>query len=324
MRTRRTTAAAIIAMALAAVPAAPARALTASDVASQIRDLRSSLGAIARDLNDAERRLSETDAAIRLHERALAQARARSVELRDAISEHAANLYMYGSLSGIDILTGEGIGIYVDRMAYLDTMQRGERVLLEEAVALKDRAALETRMLEATRAEAAAARRLLDARRRELSSKLAELSRLQSFFEQARAGAGASRSGGRGMYCPLIGPTYVSNNFGDPRPGGPHQGVDLQANVGQWVRAVLPGTITETPYGSWWGIGIVLRDLAGNEWWYAHLSSEQVSPGTRVSAGELIGRAGCTGTCYGSHLHFEYHPGGGNAVDPYSLVTSAC
>jgi murein DD-endopeptidase MepM/ murein hydrolase activator NlpD len=116
----------------------------------------------------------------------------------------------------------------------------------------------------------------------------------------------------------------VSNNFGDPRPGGPHQGDDINANTGQWVRAAMGGTVVDTPYGSWWGIGVVIRDVTGTEWWYAHLSVEQVSPGERVNGGELIARVGCTGTCYGSHLHFEWHPGGGSARDPYGILSSAC
>ena len=96
---------------------------------------------------------------------------------------------------------------------------------------------------------------------------------------------------GNGMVCPMVGPSVPLNNFGDPRPGGPHAGIDIRAQHGQLIRAVLPATVIDTPYGSWWGIGIVIRDLAGTEWWYAHLSSENVSVGDRVAAGEVIGRA---------------------------------
>ena len=114
------------------------------------------------------------------------------------------------------------------------------------------------------------------------------------------------------------------NNFGDPRPGGPHAGVDIRANYGQYVRAVLPATVVDTPTGSWWGIGVIIRDLSGTEWYYAHLSSRSVSVGQRLASGEVLGRVGCTGTCYGDHLHFEWHPGGGGPRDPYSMVAGAC
>jgi len=127
-----------------------------------------------------------------------------------------------------------------------------------------------------------------------------------------------------GFVCPVAGPHYVMNNFGDPRPGGPHTGDDIQADYGEPAVAVLPSKVVETPYGGWIGIGIIIRDAMGNEWWYAHLSREYVSVGQRVAAGELIGRVGCSGRCYGPHLHFEYHPHGGDPANPYRILSSAC
>ena len=110
MRTRRTTAAAIIAMALVAVPTVPAHALSSTEIAAQIKDLRATLSAIAADLNQAERELTETDVAIRRHSRVLSEASTRQSQLRAAISEHAATQFMNASLTNVDILTGEGIG----------------------------------------------------------------------------------------------------------------------------------------------------------------------------------------------------------------------
>ena len=72
------------------------------------------------------------------------------------------------------------------------------------------------------------------------------------------------------------------------------------------------------------GRGVIIRDSSGNEWWYAHMSSTNVSPGERLAAGQLVGRVGCTGNCTGPHLHFEYHPRGGDAVNPYKIVRAAC
>jgi murein DD-endopeptidase MepM/ murein hydrolase activator NlpD len=48
---------------------------------------------------------------------------------------------------------------------------------------------------------------------------------------------------------------------------------------------------------------------------YAHLAGWRVRVGDRVEAGQRIGTAGCTGSCSGTHLHFELRLRG-QPVDP--------
>ena len=48
---------------------------------------------------------------------------------------------------------------------------------------------------------------------------------------------------------------------------------------------------------------------------YAHLSSSHVVPGQWLAVGESIGEAGCTGSCTGTHLHFELRLNG-VPIDP--------
>ena len=73
------------------------------------------------------------------------------------------------------------------------------------------------------------------------------------------------------------------------------------------------GVVRETGYASGYsGYGqVVVLDLPGNlSALYAHLSDVHVHVGDRVRKGELLGLAGCTGNCSGTHLHFEIRRGG--------------
>lgn len=123
---------------------------------------------------------------------------------------------------------------------------------------------------------------------------------------------------------PVLGKYSYTNDFGAPRHQGSHEGTDVMAERGTPIVAVADGTIkrltrTETGLG---GIYIWLRDTAGNEYYYAHMDTiaaglEADSP---VRTGQVIGTVGNTGDArYGAaHLHFEVHPGGGGAVNPYT------
>jgi murein DD-endopeptidase MepM/ murein hydrolase activator NlpD len=71
------------------------------------------------------------------------------------------------------------------------------------------------------------------------------------------------------------------------------------------------------------GNAVWLNASTGTGYHYAHLSTWQGSSRT-VSKGADIGFVGATGNTAVNHLHFEVHPGGGSAVNPYSYVRAAC
>ena len=68
---------------------------------------------------------------------------------------------------------------------------------------------------------------------------------------------------------------------------------------------------------------VSLMGVDGNRYYYAHLSSWEGSSRS-VSAGEVVGYVGSTGDTTANHLHFEIHPGGGAAVNPYPTVRQYC
>ncbi|HEX4929298.1 MAG TPA: M23 family metallopeptidase [Gaiellaceae bacterium] len=98
----------------------------------------------------------------------------------------------------------------------------------------------------------------------------------------------------------------VTSSFGSR--GGRHDGIDIGMLRTLRLRAVTKGVVKKVGYAAGYeGYGlVVIIDLPGPYTaLYAHLSSARVRPGQRVRKGQRIGLAGCTGSCSGTHLHFE-------------------
>jgi hypothetical protein len=119
------------------------------------------------------------------------------------------------------------------------------------------------------------------------------------------------------------------DTFGAPRgdvPGGWHHGDDIFAPLGAPLLAVADGVVFSVGPNRIGGNRLWLQDLAGNQFYYAHLSAYTplARNGTHVHAGDVLGFVGNTGDASGGayHLHFEVHPasllflGYDGAVDP--------
>jgi len=128
------------------------------------------------------------------------------------------------------------------------------------------------------------------------------------------------------MVFPVLGPCWFSDTWMSPRAGGRrHEGVDIIARTGQPLYAVIDGTITRQFFdrpGSLGGNALRLAATDGTYFHYAHLSAfaEGIGLGSTVVAGQVVGYVGNTGSSSAPHLHFEYHPGGGAAVNPFPIV----
>jgi hypothetical protein len=145
------------------------------------------------------------------------------------------------------------------------------------------------------------------------------------------------------MTFPVMGAGVIGSPFGALRDGGSryHLGVDIAAPKMQPVVAVSDGTVTAVVTGSL-RAGVYVR-VAHDDGWaslYVHLNDDtagsddgtgvgvraDLTVGTRVRAGEVIGWVGDSGNAEGGepHLHFELHDPAGTPVDPGpSLVAAA-
>ena len=114
----------------------------------------------------------------------------------------------------------------------------------------------------------------------------------------------------------------VTAHFGEWRGSHRHNGIDIGMLRTLELRAVVAGTVEQTGYASGYeGYGnIVVLDLPGPYTaLYAHLSAVDVRLGQHVRTGQRIGLAGCTGSCSGTHLHFEVKERG-VSVDPLRFL----
>ncbi len=131
-----------------------------------------------------------------------------------------------------------------------------------------------------------------------------------------------------GGVCPVAGAVSFTDTWGAPRSGGrSHKGVDMIAARGTPIVAIFSGSVYRTSNSSLGGLSIYFTSDAGDLYYYAHLDGfGDITPGEHVLAGYVLGYNGSTGNApdYLPHLHFEYHPGGGAAVNPYPLVRGLC
>jgi hypothetical protein len=141
---------------------------------------------------------------------------------------------------------------------------------------------------------------------------------------------------------PVVGPVSYINDFGAPRPGGPHQGNDLMAAKKSPAVAAETGTVKYWTTSRSAGCMLYLYGESGTIYYYIHLNNDltakndnrgkcvrgvayTVKSGARVAAGQQVAYVGDSGDANGgaSHLHFEVHPGGGHAVSPYPYLQKA-
>jgi murein DD-endopeptidase MepM/ murein hydrolase activator NlpD len=103
----------------------------------------------------------------------------------------------------------------------------------------------------------------------------------------------------------------LNGNLGSPfgmRWGRMHQGIDIEGWAHTRVHAAVSGLVMAVGWlRNYEGYGLVIkiRHDYGIVTMYAHLARAFVKRGDRVAEGQLIGRAGCTGSCTGVHLHFQ-------------------
>ena len=125
---------------------------------------------------------------------------------------------------------------------------------------------------------------------------------------------------------PVAGQANYSHDWWFPRfgPGWRlHMGTDIFAAMGTPVRAPTAGRI-RISNSNLGGLAVYVVEPDGTFWYLAHLSgiAEGITEGSSVLVGQVVGFVGDSGNARGGspHVHAEYHPGGGGAVDPKAIL----
>ena len=324
-----------------------------SDYSDQIAQLQGEVAILrAREL-EVEQQLRETIARLETEKENLAELRDKLTRSLNILADRLVDIYKSDQPDALTvILDSKGFDDLVNRYDYLTRIQDQDaaiaarvRFLRDESRETVDRIRIAKEEIEAKEAELERTRMQLEARQAELDAvrdqKAAALDQVEATAErlegdisdlneqiqeqlaEAQAStsttdplpAGPIQSGSSGMIWPVSG--TVTSPFG-MRWGRLHAGIDIAVPSGTPIRAAKSGSIVLAAPTSGYGNYTCIDHGGGLSTCYAHQSSFAITSGS-VSQGDVIGYVGCTGSCFGDHLHFEVRVNGA-PVDPMGYL----
>ncbi len=317
------------------------------------------LGRVQRSLDDQKNELLEVRDRLEGARDRLERLRTELATARRVLAARLVEIYKADAPDALTvILEADGFGDLLERAEFLDRISDQDREITDEVRGLRDHAekqadqlaSLEHReqlaaerilrerdqiasvqeQLVSSRSQLASARNdrrgaLAQVRdsKHELEGDLAALEAEQARVASALQGAGGGntfagpiKQGSGQLIWPVNGP--VVSPFGT-RWGRLHAGLDIAVPAGTPIRAADSGRVVLMGWVGGYGNYTCIQHTSSLSTCYAHQSSFGTSNGAAVSQGQVIGSVGCTGHCFGDHLHFETRVNG-SPVDPMGYL----
>ncbi|HEY8082121.1 MAG TPA: peptidoglycan DD-metalloendopeptidase family protein [Solirubrobacterales bacterium] len=311
---------------------------------SEVEALRAEEAAVRVRLDAKQGELDDAVAELGVAKRHLAVVKARLKRALVALRERLVAMYEAGTPDILSVIVGSGgydelvkRAGYLDRITGLDEAVVGRVRELRDQVkhtvatlrnakqrieAARDAIAAEEEALAGARSAVQARQGELVAARQRREAALSKINAVENHLEgdlaeiQAEITAqlqssvaplpiGPVRYGSGQLIWPVNGP--VVSGFG-MRWGRMHEGIDIAVPAGTPIRAAASGSVvllqSDAESGGY-GNFTCVEHGGGLQTCYAHQSSFAVGSGQEVGQGQVIGYVGCTGHCFGDHLHFE-------------------
>ncbi len=296
--------------------------------------------------------LIEVQSRLRFERHHLEVLKQRLTRSLNVLRQRLVAIYRSGEPDVLTVmLESDGFDDLVSRYEYLRRIEEQDASIVGRVRVVRNGSRNTVERIEAARDEIAAKKAELERTRIQLEAREAELDAVRdqqaSALDQVRVGidrlegdigdiqddieaqiqaasatpttplpAGPIQGGSSGYIWPVNGP--VTSPFG-PRWGRMHEGIDIAVPSGTPIRAVAAGNVILAAPTGGYGNYTCVDHGGGLSSCYAHQSSYAVGTGQSVEQGEVIGYVGCTGSCFGDHLHFEIRVNGA-AVDPLGYL----
>jgi murein DD-endopeptidase MepM/ murein hydrolase activator NlpD len=325
----------------------------------EVAGLRNREAVVKARLDAKQTELDRAEAELDVAKKRLAKMRAHLKRALVALRDRLVAIYETGTPDVLSVIVGaNGYDDLIDRTEYLNRIRGNDEAIVGRVRELRDQVKRTVARLRTTKDRIEAARDAIAAEEQALAAARAAVEERQSALVSARAsrvaalkkiekteedldgdvaaiqaelaaqlGASASaplpagpiRYGSGQFIWPVDGP--VVSGFG-MRWGRMHEGIDIAVPAGTPIRAAASGSVvlvqSEAESGGY-GNFTCLDHGGGLQTCYAHQSSVAVSAGQSVGQGDVIGYVGCTGHCFGDHLHFEVRVGGA-PTDPLGYL----
>jgi murein DD-endopeptidase MepM/ murein hydrolase activator NlpD len=309
----------------------------------EIRGLQDRQNRIQTSLNAKQAELYATQNKLEKAKDRLARLKVYLAQAQKVLAERLVQMYKDGEPDALTVvLESNGFADLLERTQFLDRITNQDNQIITRVRTLKSQTTKQTNELAALQKQQKAAAIAIEQRRNQVAAVKGKLVSSRVDLQSARDGrkvilsrvrdtrhrlegdlskmqaqvaaqlraaqqgpaAGPIRHGSGSLIWPVNGP--ITSPFCERRAWEAcHPGIDIGVPSGTPIRAADSGRVVIAGWVGGYGNYTCIQHTASLSTCYGHQSVIRVSVGQNVSQGQVIGLSGCTGLCFGAHLHFE-------------------